>query len=35
MLALSHERLPDGGEAERKKTYWRERVATLKEVLEA
>jgi hypothetical protein len=32
--ALSHERLPDGGEAERMKAYWRERVATLKEVLE-
>jgi uncharacterized protein YndB with AHSA1/START domain len=34
-LALSHERLPDGGEAERMKAYWRERVTGLKEVLEA
>ena len=25
--ALSHERLPDAGEAERMKAYWRERVA--------
>ena len=33
--ALSHERLPDAGEAERMKAYWRERVAGLKEVLEA
>jgi hypothetical protein len=33
--ALSHERLPDAEEAERMKSYWRERVATLKEVLEA
>jgi len=32
---LSHERLPDAAEAERMKAYWRERVATLKEVLEA
>ena len=34
-LALSHERLPDAGAAEQRKTYWRERVASLKEVLEA
>ena len=27
MAALSHERLPDAGEAERMKAYWRERVA--------
>ena len=33
--ALSHERLPDGAEAERMKTFWRERVAGLKEVLES
>jgi uncharacterized protein YndB with AHSA1/START domain len=33
--ALSHERLPDAGEAERMKAYWRARVASLKEVLEA
>jgi hypothetical protein len=32
---LSHERLADAAEAERMKAYWRERVATLKEVLEA
>jgi hypothetical protein len=31
---LSHERLADAAEAERMKAYWRERVATLKEVLE-
>jgi hypothetical protein len=33
--ALSHARLADGEEAERMKTFWRERVAGLKEVLEA
>ena len=33
--ALTHERLPDGREAERMKAYWRERVAGLKEVLES
>ena len=33
--ALEHERLPDAEEAERMKVYWRERVAALKEVLEA
>jgi hypothetical protein len=32
--ALQHVRLADAAEAERMKTYWRERVATLKEVLE-
>ena len=32
---LSHERLPDAAAADRMKAYWRERVATLKEVLEA
>jgi hypothetical protein len=34
VASLSHERLPDAGEAERMKAYWRERVGTLKEVLE-
>ena len=33
--ALIHERLPDSAEAERMKAFWRERVAGLKEVLEA
>ena len=33
--ALSHERLPDGAEAERMRAFWRERVAGLKEVLES
>jgi len=33
--ALAHERIPDAEQAERMKTYWRERVATLKEVLES
>ena len=33
--ALSHERLADGAEAQRMKAFWRERVAGLKEVLEA
>ena len=32
--ALSHERLADAAEADRMKAYWRERVTTLKEVLE-
>lgn len=32
--ALQHIRLADAGEAERMKAYWRERVATMKEVLE-
>ena len=32
--ALQHERLPDAEAAERMKSYWRDRVATLKEVLE-
>ena len=34
-VALEHERLPDAGEADRMKAFWRARVATLKEVLEA
>jgi hypothetical protein len=33
--SLAHEKLPDAGEAERMKAFWRERVAALKEVLEA
>jgi hypothetical protein len=33
--ALTHERLPDSGEAERMKAFWRERVAGLKEALES
>lgn len=33
--SIQHERLADAEEAERMKTYWRERVNTLKEVLEA
>jgi hypothetical protein len=34
LAALEHVRLPDAAEAERMKVYWRERVATLNEVLE-
>ena len=34
-VALSHERLADSGEAERTKAFWRERVSTLKAVLES
>jgi hypothetical protein len=33
--SLAHEKLPDAAEAERMKAFWRERVAVLKEVLEA
>ena len=33
--ALQHQRLADAAEAERMKAFWRERVAGLKEVLEA
>jgi hypothetical protein len=33
-VAIEHERLANAGEAERMKTYWRERVAALKEELE-
>jgi hypothetical protein len=33
-VAIQHVRLPDAAEAERMKALWRERVATLKEVLE-
>jgi hypothetical protein len=32
--ALQHERLADAAEAERMKAFWRDRVATLKEVVE-
>jgi hypothetical protein len=34
VAVLEHARLPDADEAERMKSYWRERVAVLKEVLE-
>lgn len=34
-VALVHERVPDAEAAEAMKAYWRERVAVLKEVLEA
>ena len=33
-VALQHERLPDAKEAERMKSYWRDRIAALKKVLE-
>jgi hypothetical protein len=33
-VTVSHERLPNSGEAERMKAYWRERVAALKAQLE-
>ena len=35
LAALAHEKLPGAAEAERMKAFWRERVAALKEVLEA
>ena len=34
-VAVQHERLPDAEAAERMKAYWRERVGTLKELLES
>jgi hypothetical protein len=34
-VAVTHERLPDAGTADKLKTYWRERVAVLRQVLEA
>lgn len=34
-VALEHEKLPDSEVAERMKTWWRERVVVLKELLEA
>jgi uncharacterized protein YndB with AHSA1/START domain len=33
--ALQHERLPDAETADRLKAFWRERVAVLKQILEA
>lgn len=33
-IALEHRRLPDAGEAARLKSYWRERLMTLKQLLE-
>jgi uncharacterized protein YndB with AHSA1/START domain len=33
-VALEHRRLPDAGEADRMKHYWRERLTVLKELLE-
>jgi hypothetical protein len=33
-VALEHRRLPDAGEADRMKAYWRERLVALKEALE-
>jgi uncharacterized protein YndB with AHSA1/START domain len=33
--AVQHERLPDAAEAERMKAFWRDRVAALKDLLEA
>jgi hypothetical protein len=33
-VALEHRRLPDAGEAQRMKVYWRQRLGALKEVLE-
>jgi uncharacterized protein YndB with AHSA1/START domain len=35
VVALQHQRLSNGAEAERMKTFWRERVSALKEVLES
>ena len=34
-VAVTHERVPDAGTADKLKAYWRERVAVLKLVLEA
>jgi hypothetical protein len=34
VVAIEHARLPGAAEAERMKAFWRERIATLKEVLE-
>jgi uncharacterized protein YndB with AHSA1/START domain len=34
-VALVHGRIPDAGSAERLRTFWRERVAVLKQLLEA
>jgi uncharacterized protein YndB with AHSA1/START domain len=35
VAALIHEKLPDAAAAERSKSYWRERLVALKELLEA
>jgi hypothetical protein len=35
MAALIHEKLPDASAADRSKSYWRERLVALKELLEA
>ena len=34
-VAVTHERVPDAGTADKLKAYWRERVAVLKQVLES
>jgi hypothetical protein len=34
-VALTHERVPDAGTADKLKAFWRERMAALKELLEA
>jgi uncharacterized protein YndB with AHSA1/START domain len=34
-VALEHRRLPDAGEADRMKSYWRERLSALKAALES
>jgi uncharacterized protein YndB with AHSA1/START domain len=34
-VALTHERVPDAGAADKLKAFWRERMAALKQVLEA
>jgi uncharacterized protein YndB with AHSA1/START domain len=34
-VALTHERVPDAGAADKLKAFWRERMAALKELLEA
>ena len=34
-VALVHGRIPDAGSAEKLRTFWRERVAVLKQLLEA
>src|SRR4029453_16492505 len=34
-VALTHERVPDAGTADKLKAFWRERMAALRELLEA
>ncbi len=34
VAALQHERLPDAEEAQRMKTFWRERLVAMKQVVE-